>query len=57
MFTKSAYALLIDKLDLRNWFVSRSHLLNDSHRLAVGEVLDEQLAQCIARLGGMAGIW
>lgn len=57
MFSKSTYALLIDKLDLRNWFMSRSHLLSDTHRVAVGEVLDEQLAQCIARLGGMASVW
>ncbi|MGZ9712552.1 hypothetical protein ACXX82_17285 [Glaciimonas sp. GNP009] len=57
MFAKNTYALLIDKLDLRNWFVSRSHLLSDTHRVAVCEVLDEQLALCIARLGGMAAVW
>ena len=57
MSTNSPYALLVYKLDLRNWFISRSHLLNDRHRLAVGELLDEQLATSIARLGGMAGIW
>ncbi|MGZ9712569.1 hypothetical protein ACXX82_17385 [Glaciimonas sp. GNP009] len=57
MFAKNTYALLIDKLDLRNWFVSRSHLLSDTHRVAVCEVLDEQLAHFVARLGGMAAVW
>ncbi|MDY7547247.1 hypothetical protein QN360_13100 [Glaciimonas sp. CA11.2] len=57
MFAKSTHALLIDKLDLRNWFMSRTHLLSDSHRIAVGEVLNEQLALYMARLGGMAGVW
>ncbi|KAF3999196.1 hypothetical protein [Glaciimonas immobilis] len=57
MFAKSTYALLIDKLDLRNWFISRSHALRADHLAAVGEVLDAQTATFIHQLGGMAGHW
>ena len=57
MFAKSTYALLIDKLDLRNWFISRTHLISPDHTAAVNEVLDSQVAAFIDQLDGMAGAW
>jgi hypothetical protein len=57
MFSKNIRVLLIDKLALRSWFISRKHYINPGHAATVGEVLNEQIAVFIDQLGGMAGEW
>ncbi|WP_211471746.1 hypothetical protein [Collimonas humicola] len=57
MFSKNTHALLIDKLELRSWFVTRKHYINPGHAATVGDVLNEQIAVFIDQLGGMAGAW
>ncbi|HWX02487.1 hypothetical protein [Collimonas sp.] len=57
MFAKNTRTLLIDKLELRNWFISRKHYINPGHAATVGEVLNEQIAVFIDQLGGMAEAW
>ncbi|WP_161539979.1 hypothetical protein [Glaciimonas sp. PCH181] len=57
MIANTPYALLIGKLNLRNWFLARTHLISASHTATVGAVLDEQIAVFIGQLGGMAGDW
>ncbi|MGS0743269.1 hypothetical protein ACVBEF_15800 [Glaciimonas sp. GG7] len=58
MGIKSTYALLIDALDLRHWFMSRTvNLTSAGHRKLMNEVLNEKIANFIDQLGGMAGEW